>query len=114
MITLLVHLTFQFTRHLVETLDRIRDAVHRFEAFTYDLVDRDPGKCELRTSSVSIPRVCEQKKVLTLTVESKASLHKSRVNFAFAHSLRSGVGIGESPLLPRAERRRWVKSDRKR
>ena len=52
-INLLVHLTFQFTRHLVETLDRIRYAIHRFEALTYDLVDRDPGKCELRTNSVN-------------------------------------------------------------
>jgi hypothetical protein len=55
-ITLLVHLSSQFTRHLVETLDRIRYAVHRFEAFTYDPVDRDPGKCKLQTNGVSIPR----------------------------------------------------------
>ena len=114
-ITLLANLSSQFTRHLVETLDRIRYAVRHFETFTNDLVDRGPGKCELRTNSVSIPRqVREQKKVLALTAESKTSFHKSRVNFAFAHSLRSGVGIGESPSLPRAERRRWVKSDQKR
>jgi hypothetical protein len=36
----------QFSRHLVETLDRIRYAVYRFEAFACDPVDRDPG-CEL-------------------------------------------------------------------
>ena len=33
-INLLVHLFSQFTRHLVETLDRIRYAVRRFETFT--------------------------------------------------------------------------------
>ena len=92
-----VHLSSQFSRHLVETLDRIRYAVHRFEAFTYDLVDRDPRRFELQTNRVSIPRrVRERKEVLTLTAESKASLHKSRVNFTFAHSLRSGVGVGET------------------
>ena len=51
-----VDLSSQFTRHLVETLNRIRYAVYRFEAFTYDLVDCDPGKCELQTNNVSIPR----------------------------------------------------------
>ena len=52
-----VHLSSLFTRHLVETLDRIRYAVYRFETFTYDPVDRDPGKCELvQTNSVSILR----------------------------------------------------------
>ena len=45
--TIQAHLSSQFSRHLVETLDRIRYTVHRFEMFTYDLVDRDPGKCEL-------------------------------------------------------------------
>ena len=80
----------------METLDRIRYAVRRFEAFTYDLVDRDPGKCELQTNNVSIPRrVREQKKILTLTAESKASVHKSRVNFDFTHSIKSGVEGGE-------------------
>ena len=54
--TIQAHLSSQFSRHLVETLDRIRYTVHRFEMFTYDLVDRDPGKCELQTSGVSIPR----------------------------------------------------------
>ena len=97
----------------METLDRIRYAVRHFETFTYDLVDRVPGKCELRTNSVIPRRVHEQNKVLTLTAEGKASRHKSRVNFAFAHSLTSDVGIGESPSLPKAERHRWVKSDRK-
>ena len=77
-ITLLVHLSSQFTRHLVETLDSIRYAVYRFETFTYDPVDRDPRKCELQANSVSIPRrVRKQKEILTLTAESKASLHRS-------------------------------------
>ena len=43
----------QFVRHLVETIDRISYAVHHFEMFTYDPIDRDSGKCELRTISVS-------------------------------------------------------------
>jgi hypothetical protein len=43
----------QFSRHLVETLDRIRYAVYRFETFTHDPVDRDPGKCELQTKCVN-------------------------------------------------------------
>jgi hypothetical protein len=42
-----IHLSPQFSRHLMETLDRIRHAAYRFEAFTYDPVDRDPGKWEL-------------------------------------------------------------------
>ena len=50
-----VHLS-KFARHLVETLNRIRYAVYRFETFTYNPVDRGPGKCELQTNSVSIPR----------------------------------------------------------
>jgi hypothetical protein len=50
-----VYLSSQFTRHLAETLDRICYAVYRFETFTYDPVDRDPGKSELQTNSVSIP-----------------------------------------------------------
>ena len=51
-----VHLSSKFARHLVETLDRIRYVVCRFETFTYDPVDRGPGKCELQANSVSIPR----------------------------------------------------------
>ena len=47
-----VRLSSQFTRHLVETLDRIRYVVYRFEAFTYDPVDCDPGKCELHRQCV--------------------------------------------------------------
>jgi hypothetical protein len=42
-----VRLSSKFSHHLVETLDRIRYTVYRFEAFAYDPVDRDPGKCEL-------------------------------------------------------------------
>jgi hypothetical protein len=95
-LTIQVHLSSKFTRHLVETLDRIRYAVHRFETFTYDPVDRSPGKCELQTNSVSISRrEREKREILTPRAESKASLHKSRVNFAFAHSLTSGVGVDE-------------------
>jgi hypothetical protein len=45
--TMQVLLSSQFSRHLVETLDRICDAVYRFETFAYGPVDRDPGKCEL-------------------------------------------------------------------
>ena len=107
----------------MQTLDCIRYAVYRFELFTYDLVNRDPGKYELQTNnaSVSIPRrLREQQEILTPAAESKASLHKSRVNFAFAHSLRSGVGVdelrvawgvGASLSLLGTERHRWVKSD---
>ena len=91
-----VHLSPQFTRHLVETLHRIRYVVHCFETLTYDPVDHNPGKRELQASSGSIPRrVRERKTTLTLTAESKVSLHKSRVNCAFAHSLKSGVRGGE-------------------
>jgi hypothetical protein len=92
-----VHLPTQFTRHLVETLDRIRYAVHGFEAFTYDPVDHDPGKFELKTNSESIPRrVRKQKEMLTLAAMPKTSFHLPLVNVAFAHSLRSGVGVGVS------------------
>jgi hypothetical protein len=67
----------QFTRHLVETIDRIHYAVYRFETFTYDLVDHDSGKCELQIIRVSIRReVPEQKKILTLAAATKASFHK--------------------------------------
>ena len=52
-LTMRVRLSSQFSHHLVETLDRIRYAVYRFETFTYDLVYRDPGKCELQTNSVN-------------------------------------------------------------
>ena len=59
-----VHFFSQFHRHLVETLNGIRYAVHRFETFTYNSVDRGPGKCELQTNSMSIPRrVGEQKEI---------------------------------------------------
>jgi hypothetical protein len=44
-----VHLSSQFSRHLVEAQDRIRYAAYHFEAFTYYPVDRDPGICELQT-----------------------------------------------------------------
>ena len=47
-----VHLSSHVSSHLVETLDRVRYAVRHFETFTYDLVDRDPGNCKLRTNSV--------------------------------------------------------------
>jgi hypothetical protein len=91
-----VHLSSKFTHHLVETFDRIRYVVYRFKTFTYDPVDRGLGKCELQTNSVSITRrERERKEILTPRAESKASFHKSRVNFAFAHSLTSGVGVGE-------------------
>ena len=50
-----VHLSSQFTRRLVETLDCIRYAVNHFEAFTYDPVDRDPGKRELQTNKCVNP-----------------------------------------------------------
>jgi hypothetical protein len=53
MLSMEIRLSSQFTRHLVVTLDRISYVVHRFEAFTYDLVNRGPGKCELQTNSVS-------------------------------------------------------------
>ena len=91
-----VRLSSHFTRHLVETLDRIRCAVHRFETFTYNPVDNDPGKLELQTNSVSIPRrVRERKEILTLRATNKASFHSPLVNVVFAHSLRSGVRLGD-------------------
>ena len=91
-----VLLSSQFSRHLVETLDRIRYEVYRFETFTYGPVDRDPGNCELPTNIVN-PTTEAKEKMLTLAAESKASFQKSRVNFdfAFAHSLRSGVWVNE-------------------
>ena len=81
---------------MVETLDRIRDVVHLLQMFTYDLVDHDPGRCELQTISVSIPRrVPDKKKTLTLAAATKASFHERLANVAFAHPLQSGVGVGE-------------------
>ena len=56
-----IHLSSQFRRHLVETLDRIRYAVCRFEAFTYDPVYCDPGKCELQTNSGQCHDGCKSK-----------------------------------------------------
>ena len=106
-----------FTRHLVETIDRIRYAVHQFETFTHDLVDRDSGKCELQTISVNPTRgkLPEQKKILTLAAATKASFHELLANVALIHSLKSGVaaresraarGVGASSLLPGVERHR--------
>ena len=131
--TVQVHISSQFSHHLVETLDRIRYAVHRFKTFAYSPVDRDPGKCKLESNSVSIPRrVPEQKKILTLAAATKASFHELLTNAALAHSLKSGVAVGElrvawglstlscpaafeaaPPSLPRAEKYRRVKSDGK-
>ena len=128
-----VHLSSQFTRHFVETLDRIRDAVHLFEMFTYDPINGYSGKCELQTISVSIPRrVPDKKKTLTLAAATKASFHEHLANVAFAHPFKSGVGVGElkvargvgaSPCpaafeaaslsVSGAEKHRWVKSDGK-
>ena len=94
-----VHLSSQFNRHLVETFDRIRYAVYRFETFTYDPVDRDPGKCELQIIRVPIPRgVPGQKEILTLAATTKASFHSPLANLAFTHSLNSGVGFHESKV----------------
>ena len=61
-LTAQVYLSSQFSCHVVETLDRIRDAVGLFQIFTYDPVDRDPGKCELQTIRGSIPRRVPDKK----------------------------------------------------
>jgi hypothetical protein len=55
-----IHLSSQCSRHLVETLERIRYAVYRFKTFTYDPVDHNPGNCELQTNSVSIPRLVRE------------------------------------------------------
>ena len=60
-LTVQVHLSSQFSRHLMKTLDRIRYAVYGFEAFAYDPVDRDPGKCELQTIRLSFPRGVPEK-----------------------------------------------------
>ena len=59
-----VHLSSQVTRHLVETLDRIRYTVCHLETFTYDLVGRDPRKSELQTNSLSIPQLVREQKEL--------------------------------------------------
>ena len=48
-LTMQDYLSSRSTRYVVETLDCIRYAVYRFETFTYDSVDRGPGKCELQT-----------------------------------------------------------------
>ena len=96
MLTTQVHPPSQFNRHLVETLDRIRDTVRLFQKFTYDPVDRDPGKRELQTIRMSIPRrVPDQKQILTSAAATTASFHENPANVAFAHSLKSGAGVGE-------------------
>ena len=59
--TMQVHLSSQFSHHLVKALDGICYAIYRFEAFAYDPVDRDPGKCELQTMSVKPTRVTRAK-----------------------------------------------------
>ena len=70
-------------------------------------------------------------KILTLIAATKASFHERLANVAFAHSLKSGVGVGElrvacvgvsscraaleaaPPSLSGAEKYRRVKSDGK-
>jgi hypothetical protein len=91
-----VNLPSQFAHHFEETFDCIRYTLDCIQTFTYNPINCDSGWCELQITRVSIPRrVREQKEILTLTADRKASLHKLRVNFAFAHSLRSGSGVGE-------------------
>ena len=86
------------THHFEETFDCIRYTLDRFQTFTYNPINCDCGKCELQTIrvTVSIPRgLPEQKKILTLAAATKASFHEHLANVAFAHSLKSGVGVGE-------------------
>ena len=114
-----VRLSSQLTRHLVETLGRIRHAVCHFEMVAESPINRESRGCKLRTNGVSGERGApEQKGVLTLRAETKASPHEPPVNFDFAHSLKIGVGDDEwraAPrLLSKVERYRFKKSVAKR
>ena len=94
-----VDLSSQFIDHCVETFDCIRYTVDRFQTFTYDPINCDSGKCELKTITASIPQgVPERNKILTLAATIKASFHSLLTNVAFAHSLNSGVGVHESKV----------------
>ena len=117
----------QFAHHFLQTLNRVRDVVDRFEMFAYD-----PINCKSRSrklQSVTLTRHTRMGGILTLTAATMASFHKPLANVAFAHCLTSGVGISESrvarsvgtsscritfedasPLLSGAERHREVKS----
>ena len=94
-----VHAYSQFSRHLVETLDRICDAVHRFETFTYRPVDHSFWMCELHYN-----HQCQshevQKKIFTLEATT-ASLHPPPANVVFAHSLNGVVGVHLSKVVRR-------------
>ena len=105
----------QFAVHLVETLDCVRYAIGHFEMVAKSAINRKPRGCKLQTNRVSSQRGApEQRGILTLRAASKASLHEPRINFNFAHSLKSGVGHDEwrvvSTLLSWAERHLSKKS----
>ena len=44
-------------------------------------------------------RSTRTKEILTSGVAAKASLHEQPVDFTFAHSLKSGVGVSESRVV---------------
>ena len=91
-----VDFPFQFIHHFEEAFDCVRYIVDHFQTFTYDQINCESGKCELQTIRVSITRrVPDQKKILTPAVVTKASFHERLANAALAHSLKSGVGVGE-------------------
>jgi hypothetical protein len=73
------------------------NAVDRFETFTYDLIDHEPRSRKLQTDRVSGSQTIsvQRKLVLTPTVTDNASFHEPLINFAFAHSIKSGKGVGE-------------------
>ena len=53
MFTMQVRLSSQFSRHLVETIDRIRYAVYPFEMVAESAINREPRGCKLQTKGVS-------------------------------------------------------------
>ena len=110
-----VCLSRQFIVHLVETLDCIRYAIGHFEMVAESAINCESRGCKLQTNGGSMQRGApEQKGILTLREETKASLHESLVNFDFAHSLKSGVVDVEwtvvSKLLLGMERHRCKRS----
>ena len=83
----------QFAHHLLQTLNRVRYVVDRFEMLAYDPIN---GKSRsLKLHSVMLTKYTRVR-ILTLTAATIASFHKPLANVAFAHSFTSGVGIGKS------------------
>ena len=94
LVVIYVRFIRQFAQHLLQTLNRVRYVVDRFEMLAYD-----PINCKSRShklQSVMSARYTRVRGILTLIAADTAFFHKPLANVAFAHSRTSGAGIGES------------------